>query len=108
MLSSLILAAALQLAGDAPAAQTVDIDRNTLNSPAGAAAAYDQLASAARTVCLEDNANGVMAEHRVRVCTADTLGRAVAELDAPEVASLHAERTGLRQPAIPRLYAERN
>lgn len=108
MLSSLILAAALQFAADTPSARTVEIDRAMLNTRAGAAAAYDQLAAASRSVCLEDNVNGVMAEHRVRVCTADTLDRAVADLAAPEVAELHAARTESRQPAIPRLLAERD
>lgn len=108
MLSSLILAAALQLAAETPAAQDVTIDRAALATPSGAADAYDRLRETARAVCLADNAPGVMAEYRVRVCTADTLDRAIADLDAPQLAQIHAERTGNRQPAIPRLYAVRD
>lgn len=108
MLSSLILAAALQFAAETPAAQDVTIDRAALATPAGAAEAYDRLHDAARTVCLADNAPGVMAEYRVRVCTADTMDRAVADLDAPQLVQLHAEHTKSRHPAIPRLYAARD
>ena len=108
MLSSLILAAAQQFAADTPAAQDVTIDRAALATPAGAAEAYGRLHEAARTVCLADNAPGVMAEYRVRVCTADTMDRAIADLDAPQLIQLHAARTENRQPAIPRLYAARD
>lgn len=108
MLSSLILAAALQFAAEAPAAQDVTIDRATLATPAGAAEAYDRLHETARAVCQADNAPGIWSEYRVRVCTADTLERAIADLDAPQLVQLHAERTSTGQPAIPRLYAERD
>ena len=108
MLSSLILAAALQFAADTPAAQDVTFDRAALASPAGAAEVYDQLHEAARTVCLADNAPGIWSEYRVRVCTADTMDRAIADLDAPRLVRLHAERTENRQPVIPRLYAARD
>lgn len=108
MLSSLILAGALQFAADTPAAQDVTIDRAALATPAGAAEAYDRLHETARAVCAADNAPGVMAEYRVRVCAADTMDRAIADLDAPLLVQLHAARTGTRQPAIPRLYAERD
>lgn len=108
MLSSLILAAALQFAAETPATQDVIIDRAALATPAGAAAAYDQLHEAARSVCLADNAPGIWSEYRVRVCTADTMDRAIADLGAPQLVQLHAERTDTRQPVIPRLYAARD
>lgn len=108
MLSSLILAASLQFAAEPPATQDVTIDRAALATPAGAAAAYDQLREAARAVCVADNAPGIWSEYRVRVCTADTMDRAIADLDAPQLVQLHAERTDTRQPVIPRLYAARD
>lgn len=95
-LKSLLLPAfaAVALSGapalaDEAETRTVAIDRAALTTEAGAARAYAAIETAARAACRAENRGGAAFDRSVRLCTADTVSRAVEALDAPALTALH-------------------
>lgn len=74
---------------DQAQSRTVTIDRATLSTQAGAAHAYAAIETAARAACRAENRGGAAFDRSVRLCTADTVARAVTALDAPRLTALH-------------------
>ncbi|MEO1040321.1 MAG: UrcA family protein [Pseudomonadota bacterium] len=86
------LAAPAMSLAEEPAALQITIDRAALTTPAGAEAAYQQIAGAALTVCRAENRHGAGFERALRICITDTIERSVSALDAPLVDAQHAAR----------------
>ncbi|MEE2565681.1 UrcA family protein [Hyphobacterium marinum] len=86
-----LLLATNPIEGVAPQADFT-FDRAELATIDGAAAVHARLVNVATSVCEIENANGAMAQRGIRTCVADTVARAVAEIDAPALSEIHAGR----------------
>ncbi len=63
-----------------------------LQSPAGAAALYRRISSAARRVCDAGDSRDLRAQQAARRCRETAVATAVATIDSPQLAVLHAAR----------------
>jgi UrcA family protein len=72
------------LVDDAPA-RLVDYSDLDLSRPAGVAALYGRIESAARIVCNAEDSLELAAVARARRCTKSSIGRAVAEVHSREL-----------------------
>ncbi len=63
-----------------------------LQSPAGAATLYRRISSAARRVCDAGDSRDLRAQQAARRCREAAVDRAVATIDSPRLAVLHAAR----------------
>lgn len=86
-----LLLSANPIEGSAPHAEFT-FDRAELATMDGAAAVHARLVNVATAVCETENANGVMAQRGIRTCVADTVERAVTDIDAPALTEIHAGR----------------
>lgn len=89
LLSSALLLVSNPSESPAPEADFT-FDRAELATMDGAAAVHSRLFAVATSVCEAENANGVMAQRGIRTCIADTVARAVSEIDAPALSEIHA------------------
>ncbi len=91
------------LANDDTASRDISISPAELSTEAGAANAYARITTAALAVCREENRGSAAFEHSVRICTADTVERAVVQLRAPLLTAQHgADVTRIRLASISR------
>ncbi|MEQ8405160.1 MAG: UrcA family protein [Oceanicaulis sp.] len=89
---------ALEPAGEAHA-RTVEIDRASLSTEAGADRAYARIRLAARAACRAENRGGAASDRGVRLCVEDTFARTLEEIDAPPLTALHELRQAKRRLA---------
>lgn len=93
---------ALAQPGDAQSRQ-VSLTRIDLSTAHGAEAAYRLISDAARDACRSENRFGAGYERGLRTCIADTVERAVDQLDAPRLTALHEARNEPTRLASTRL-----
>lgn len=110
MLTSL-LPALLLIAGPMDAAPTqadFSFDRSELAIPDGAASVYARVTEVAWQVCETENHNSAMAQRGTRICVADTIARAVADIDAPALTTIHAQHVSPDERSAVVLVAARD
>lgn len=100
------IAAALTGAASADQGRTAYTLEFSYNPAATAEANYDAFRRLARRECETPGVRPLQQIRQERACVVEILDRFVETLGRPEVAALHAERTG-RRPADMRDYASR-
>lgn len=79
------------LATPAPQADFT-FDRAELATSSGAEGVYGRLVATATALCAIENRDGAMAQRGIRICVADTVERAIHDMDAPVLHQIHAGR----------------
>ena len=96
MLNALLPLALLAASGPmtpAPAQADFTFDRSELATQHGSEAVYARIHNVAEQVCAEENSNGVMEAYGTRICIADTVARTIADINAPTLSHIHAQRS---------------
>ena len=84
--SIIALSASALLATVASAAEkAVSFDREALSDPAAVAALYSDLEKAAVQTCREEMWSSPIVRRKLRACVAESLAKAVASVDSPEL-----------------------
>ena len=100
------LVAAPAFANEDAASRDVSISAAELSTEAGAARVHARITTAALSACREENRGGATFERSVRICTEDTVERAVAQLDTPLLTAHHSgEVIRLRLASLAQLGA---
>jgi UrcA family protein len=71
----------------------VRYNRHDLRSSSGQGALYRRLQRAAERVCAADNGATLRERYAARECAAQSLARAVADVNAPAVTAMHQSKT---------------
>jgi len=74
--------------------QTVKFQDLNITTPAGVAALYQRIHSAAGRVCSEDGVRGLDVAARVKTCAEEAEFRAVADLNLPGLTAYYQLKTG--------------
>jgi UrcA family protein len=92
------------------AQQTLQFDRNQLNTASGATRLLSQIEHTARDLCLQENHYGTMRARTVGICLRETIERTVNELDAPCLTTVYitplAQRSNLLCSGTPQTDVE--
>jgi UrcA family protein len=84
--------------GDEPLTATVKYSDLDLSQAAGVSQLYGRIRRAAETVCSPLEGTGVAAAHNWAQCVDQAVTRAVASVNRPALAALHAAKSGKQQP----------
>lgn len=83
---------------NAPRTLTVHYADLNLSSARGVEQLYSRIAAAARQVCVEPDSKSLKSSIEMRICTNQSIERAVAAVHVPALTALHAAKTGHSAP----------